>query len=148
MHAKKILMATDFSGFGDTAMKLATSLARDTGAQLMVVHVMPPPLAAIDADYVGYGVEEDEATRRKHLAAARPDDPNISFSHHLLHGQPAEAIVEFAEEQEVDMIIIGSHGRRGLTRLLMGSVAEHIVRHARVPVLTVKNTEKSAAIAD
>jgi len=63
----------------------------------------------------------------------------VRFEHKLLVGDPASAIVEAAEEENVDLIVLGTHGRTGLTRLLMGSVAENVVRKAKCPVLTVKH---------
>jgi len=68
-----------------------------------------------------------------------PSDPSVSFEHKLLAGDPAAAIVEAADQENVDLIVLGTHGRTGLTRLLMGSVAENVVRKAKCPVLTVKH---------
>lgn len=65
-------------------------------------------------------------------------DPAIACRHHLLHGDPATQIVQFAEDEGVDLIVMGTHGRTGLKHLLMGSVAEHVLRHARCPVLVVR----------
>ena len=143
MKASKVVLATDFSEHSDTALRLATSLARDTGAMLLITHVMPPPLHAADRGFTGYAEGEDEAARQKQLDEVRPTDSEVGFAHHLLHGQPAEEVVRFAEDEKADMIVIGSHGRRGVTRLLLGSVAEHIVRHAACPVMTVKHSDRT-----
>jgi len=67
-----------------------------------------------------------------------PTDPAVPYEHHLLIGNPATAIVHLAETENVDLIVLPTHGRTGLMRLLMGSVAEEVVRKARCPVLTVK----------
>jgi nucleotide-binding universal stress UspA family protein len=81
------------------------------------------------------------------LADVKPRDPRVVCEHHLLAGDPAEAIIRTAEQEGVDIIVIGTHGRTGLTRLLMGSVAEAIVRRATCPVLTVKQPTPVAATA-
>lgn len=67
-----------------------------------------------------------------------PPDPTVKFEHHLVTGDPASAVVRLAEEENVDLIVMGTHGRTGLRRLLMGSVAEAIVRRAKCAVLTLK----------
>lgn len=138
MNAKKILFPTDFSPSSDEALKLATSLARDTGATLLIVHVEELPLATGGAEYLYSFPEPQTDQLREMLNNVVPTDPQIPVEHMLLAGDPAEAIVRTAESEHCDMIVIGTHGRRGLTRLLMGSVAEAVVRGATCPVLTAK----------
>jgi nucleotide-binding universal stress UspA family protein len=137
MNANKILVPTDFSQASEEALRWATSLARDTGAVLTIAHVEEPPMA-----YAGeLPLVPDEETReelRRSLAGTLPGDATVSFEHKLLVGDPAAAIVDLAERENADLIVMGSHGRKGLTRLLMGSVAEAVVRKAKCPVLTVK----------
>ena len=87
--------------------------------------------------YVGDG-EGHREELKKNLVAVMPADPSIHFEHKLLVGDPATAIVQLAEDENADFLVIGTHGRTGLTRLLMGSVAEAVVRHAKCPVLTIK----------
>ncbi len=85
---------------------------------------------------------EDEANReelRKSLLQVMPADHTVPYDHMLLVGDPATAIAQAAEREGADLIVMGTHGRTGLTRLLMGSVAEAVVRKARCPVLTVKH---------
>jgi nucleotide-binding universal stress UspA family protein len=72
------------------------------------------------------------------LHEVKPSDPNIPVVYRLVTGDPATSVVQAAEEEGADFIVVGSHGRTGLGRLLMGSVAEAIVRHAKCPVVTVK----------
>lgn len=92
------------------------------------------------------GVDETNRQElRKALAQVVPTDPNVPYEHKLLIGDPATSIVDLAESEGVDFIVLGSHGRTGLTRLLMGSVAEAVVRRAKCPVLTVKQPDKSAS---
>lgn len=138
MKAQKILYPTDFSEAGRQALAMATSLARDSGATLIVAHVEEPPMAYGGGEMY-YGVDQlDHEELRKSLAAVVPTDPAVPCVHKLLIGDPAEAILQLAEADHVDLIVMGTHGRTGLTRLLMGSVAEAVVRRAKCPVLTVK----------
>ena len=138
MKASKILFPTDFSHTGDAALALATSLARDTGAALLIVHVEEPPVAYGGGELY-YGIP-NPATEdlRKMLDEVRPKDPNVPCDHYLITGDPAAAIVRFAEEENADLIVMGTHGRTGLSRLLMGSVAESVVGRAKCPVLTLR----------
>jgi len=77
------------------------------------------------------------------LEAVVPTDKNVSYEHHLLLGTAAEDIVRVATEEKADLIVIGTHGRTGLKRVLMGSVAEAVMRHAHCPVLTLKQSDKT-----
>jgi nucleotide-binding universal stress UspA family protein len=132
-----ILHPTDFSTHSDYAFRLACSLARDHGARVIALHVMPHPMAYGEAG--AYAAAEDQ---RPALLAdlrqlqARDNDPPVE--HRLREGDAAGEIVRLAEETQCDLIVMGTHGRRGLGRLLLGSVAEDVMRHAPCPVLTVK----------
>ncbi len=145
MSERKILFPTDFSHTGDAALDLATSLARERGATLLIVHVEEPP-AAYGAGEMYYGmphpVSEDLRTM---LDQVQPTDPQVLCERRLITGDPAMAIVRLAEEEGVELIIMGTHGRTGLMRLLMGSVAEAVVRRASCPVLTLRQPSKEAA---
>ncbi len=138
MQMKQILFPTDFSHTGDSALALATSLARDTGAKLLIVHVEEPPVAYGGGEMY-YGLPEPATDDLKRmLGEVLPADKQVPYEHHLITGSPSTAIVEFATSHDVDLIVLGTHGRTGLSRLLMGSVAEAIVRRAPCPVLTYK----------
>lgn len=138
MKAKTILFPTDFSHTGDAAMELATMLARDSGASLLIVHVEEPPLAYGGGELY-YGIPEPATEDlKKMLVDVKPSDPQVSYEHRLITGDPASSMVKLAEEEGVDMIVLGTHGRTGILRLLMGSVAEAVVRRAKCPVLTFK----------
>lgn len=140
LHIKKILHATDFSDCSASAFDLACALARDYTARLVVLHVKPPP-------FVPSGVMTPEPIEppetavelRHQLDAIQPADPTIAVEHVMLIGDEAEEIVHLAQEEGYDLIVIGTHGRTGLGRLLMGSVAEKVLRRAPCPVLTVKH---------
>lgn len=143
MKASKILFPTDFSHTGDAALTLASVLARDMGARLLIVHVEEPPMAYGAGDmYYGIGEPATEDLKRM-LDEVRPTDPAVSYEHHLTTGEPASAIIDLAEKENVDMIVMGTHGRTGLYRLLMGSVAEAVVRRAACPVITYRDPAKA-----
>ena len=138
MQAKRILFPTDFSHCGDAALAHATSLARDTGATLLIVHVEEPPVAYGGGDMY-YGIPEPATDDlKKMLADVKPTDASVPYEHHLIVGDPASAISRLVEDENIDLIVMGTHGRTGLSRLLMGSVAEAVVRQASCPVLTYK----------
>jgi nucleotide-binding universal stress UspA family protein len=137
---RTILYPTDFSPRSEYALHLASALARDYGARLIITHVKHPPvvvygdLGAVPAEPEGYDRELKEK-----LEAVRPTDPEILTEHYLLEGAAVDEIVRLAKETRTDLIVMGTHGRTGLSRLLMGSVAEFVLRHAPCPVLTVKS---------
>jgi nucleotide-binding universal stress UspA family protein len=135
---RKILHPTDFSDQSRAAFELACALARDYKAELLIVHVnRPTPIYAPDGIAVGVPVENPLELRAR-LASVRPSDPQITVEHHLLDGDPAEQILKTAQSQQVDLIVMGTHGTTGLARLILGSVAETVLRKANCPVLTVK----------
>jgi nucleotide-binding universal stress UspA family protein len=139
MNARKILYPTDFSTLGQTALEMATSLARDRGAKLLIVHV-EEPATAYGGGKLFYGIDEpDREELQRMLSEVVPTDPSVGYEHRLLIGSPATGIVHLSEREGVDMIVMPTHGRTGLLRLLMGSVAEEVVRKAKCPVLTVKS---------
>ena len=142
MNLSKILFSTDFSHTGDAALAMATMLARDTGAKLLIVHVEEPPVAYGGGELY-YGMPEPNTEDlEKMLKAVVPNDEAIPYEHHMITGSPASAITRFAEDEGVDLIVLGTHGRSGLPRLLMGSVAEAVVRKAHCPVLTFREPHK------
>ena len=139
MHAKKILFPTDFSHASDAALNYTASLARDMKATLVIVHVEEPLPAYVGEAYYGIPNPPNPEVRRMLEAVKPPAD--VPHEHRLLSGDPAEEIVRLAAEKHVDMIVMSTHGRTGLSRLLMGSVAEHVVRRAACPVLTFKQPQ-------
>jgi universal stress protein A len=142
MNAKKILVPIDFSTGSETALELATSLARDTGASLLITYVQIPPLPVGGGEFIYTAPEPPTEELRARLKKVLPKDAQIPVEHRLLHGDPSDSIVRLAEDEKVDFIVMGTHGRRGLTRILMGSVAELVVRWAKCPVITVKSPAK------
>jgi nucleotide-binding universal stress UspA family protein len=146
MNVKKILFPTDFSHFGNEGLKLATSLARDNDATLFIVHVQEPT-TAYGGGEMYYGLSEPNTHKlQEMLKDIVPDDPTVSYEHRLITGDPATALVRFAKDEDIDLIVMGTHGRRGVMRMLMGSVAEVVVRRAPCPVLTFKPAVKEVAM--
>lgn len=138
MKLNKILVPVDFSTPTRAAVQTATSLAKDHGATIVLLHVEEPPLAYGGGELY-YGVEAPDVNAlRKMLEEVRPSDPNVFCTRRLVTGDPAAAIVRVAEEEGADMIVMSTHGRTGVTRFLMGSVAEEVVRKAPCPVLTLR----------
>ena len=146
MQLKKILYATDFSEYSRAALNYASSLAAATGAKLYILHAddTTPGMVFGDVGY-GYVPELDEIAKEEYdsLQKIVPTTEGVEYEHLFTRGAAAEEILTTAEKENVDLIVIGTHGRSGVSRLLLGSVAEAIVRKAACPVLTVKQpTEK------
>lgn len=138
---KLILHPTDFSACSEHAFRLACSLARDQGARLVVLHVLDRPVIV----YSGVAMAppapppvHDRDAVRAQLDKIQASVPGVAIEHRLEEGDPADAVLQVADDIRCDLIVLGTHGRTGLGRLLMGSVAEKVVRKAKCPVLTVK----------
>jgi nucleotide-binding universal stress UspA family protein len=134
---RTILHPTDFSDRSEGAFHLACSLARHHGARLIVLHVIPPPICHGEV----VARQQPDGYREQMwdwLSRLQPPDPGVDIDHRLTDGDPAAEILRVAQDDCCDLIVMGTHGRTGLGRLLMGSVAEQVVRKASCPVLTVK----------
>jgi len=140
---QKILVATDFSSTADSAEKLGFRLARLLGAELHLVHVrviLEDPLMAEEKqlELERLMASVDDATQEA-FAKGRSGEPGITVKTHLVRSvSAAEAIVETATDEGIDLIVMGTHGRRGIKHMLLGSVAENVIRSVRIPVLTVR----------
>lgn len=146
MQIRSILLPTDFSECGNYALSYAASLARKFGASIICVHVIEPmvptvgysgmteplPLADITDQL------EDSAERELPKISECEECEGLDIEEVIVHGEAATEIARVAEERNVDLIIISSHGRTGLGRILFGSTAEAVVRHSSCPVLVVK----------
>jgi nucleotide-binding universal stress UspA family protein len=143
---KTILHPTDFSERSDAAYRLAGALARDYDARLVIVHVAEPPVAIYGPDLILPPTESYEQPLRAKLQELTRRDPTIRVEERFVEGDPAKEILRVAKETQCDLIVMGTHGRTGLGRLLMGSVAEQVVRKARCPVLTVKTPLADASV--
>lgn len=130
LSVQTILHPTDFSKRSGYAFQLACSLARDQGARLIILHIMPVPLVQEKQLY-----REEMAGELSQLSAP---DTQVRMEHRLEEGDAATQILRVAQETGCDLIVMGTHGRTGLGRLVMGSVAEEVLRLASCPVLTVR----------
>ncbi len=129
-RVRKILYATDFSSYSTQAYFHAVGLAESWKASLIITTVFTP---GVDGQTVA-----DREYWQSQLETVRPSNPRIPVTHTLLEGDPASEIVQYAAESKVDVIVMGTHGRSGVERLLMGSVAERVLRDAHCSVLVVK----------
>lgn len=141
--AKRLLVPVDGSDPADAALEFALEEYPDADITI---------LSVIDPTDVGYGSIEAAPSTFEHLqesaeertkaildeAEARAADHGIEVTTETVIGMPSRAIVEWAENNDVDGIVIGSHGRKGVTRVLLGSVAETVVRRSPVPVTVVR----------
>ena len=132
-----ILHPTDFSDHSLCAFRVACALARDYNALLIVLHVDYLP-AALYGDVIATPRPADYETRLREQLYGLRAEPGTRVDHRLNEGHPVTEILGVAEEVNADMIVMGTHGRTGLGRLLLGSVAEQVMRKARCPVLTVR----------
>ncbi len=137
IHVKKILYPTDFSTYSNLAYFHAVGLAETYGASLTVVYVYTPG----SAESAG----GDRPYWRSQLEQVRPANPQIPVHHAFLEGDPATEITRYAADVGVDVIVIGTHGRTGIDRLVLGSVAEKVMREAPCSVLVVKLPRGAAA---
>jgi nucleotide-binding universal stress UspA family protein len=103
-----------------------------------VLHVTPPPTIVYGTGVVPPDPEAEKAQLREMLHQKHPGDPKISQEFLLIQGDTVAEVLRVASERKADMIVLGTHGRTGLSRLLMGSVAEQILRQAKCPVLTAR----------
>lgn len=133
-----ILHPTDFSEQSESAFALASALARDYQARLVVLHVVPIPATLDPEGFVTSDNEEEQAFALDQLHRLELEEKDIQLDSRLEHGAVAANILHVAEESHADLIVMGTHGRSGLSRLLLGSVAEQVMRGAPCPVVTVK----------
>ncbi len=138
LTVKTILHPTDFSACSDFAFRVACSLARDYGARVVVLHVAPPPVIGYGEGVIPPAPAEFEEALRTQLEQVQPRDPRIPVTHLFVEGNAAHEILEAARDETADVIVLGTHGRTGLGRVVLGSVAEHVMRKAPCPVLTIK----------
>jgi len=145
MSASTILVATDFSEMSRFALDYATNDAIRNGAKMLIVHALAVPSVEQGEGMLHSAVEpEDLQTAERRLTAIKPNTEEVHFEHRLVTGEPAKEILRLAKDENVDLIVMGTHGRTGLMRALMGSVAERVVRDATCPVVTVKVPEALA----
>ena len=137
---KTILFATDFSPTSQVAFNVAGALARDYRARIIALHVVEPVTVAFGEFGAYTGPDEDKGLAMTSLHAIKAPAPTVTIEYRLLEGDAATVIVETAAETGADLIVMGTTGRAGFSRLVMGSVAEEVLRRAPCPVLTIRGT--------
>lgn len=142
MPISTILVPIDFSPSSYAAVEYASALAAGSGASLIFAHVAVPnaEFATPPDSSEGrpYALASQQDPGAAPLDAIAPSNKTVRFTHRLLSGSPADELLGLASQEHVDLIVMGTHGHSGLTRLLLGSVAEEVVRRAACPVLTLK----------
>lgn len=139
-----ILVPVDGSGPADRAVGLALQVARATGARLWFVNVISDSEIVLDAEaplvnpQARIDVERSKADALLSAAAATAKASGVQADIECVEGEPIDRIVAFATERGCDLIAMGTHGRSGLARLLLGSVTEGVLRHSHVPVLCIR----------
>lgn len=145
---KRILVPTDFSEFSHHALTYAVAFAEKFGAELHLLHVVqdigvlvpdlvtaaPPMMPSVDQMSTAARGALDRLAQEKQL-------DRLPLHKHVSQGTPFYEIIRLAKEADIDLIVMGTHGRSGLTHVLMGSVSEKVVRKAPCPVLTVRHPE-------
>jgi len=152
---KNILVATDFSAPSDSALEYGRALALNFGARLHVLHVVEVPVFSAGADGTAYdftliqeSMEEDARKRLADLLGPENGQPPAMTPVVTTGPSPAVVITDYSTTADIDVIVMGTHGRGMLGHLFMGSVAERVVRIAPCPVLTLRNPEHEFVFPD
>jgi nucleotide-binding universal stress UspA family protein len=145
---KHLLVAVDFTSASDHALERALDMAAGLGARVTVIHVYAVrALRIADSDYIPSADEVSrvsaEAEQKLEAVMARHQRQGVAIDFHLRTGRPpAEEINTYAAEIGADLIVVGTHNRGALGRVILGSVAEDVIRAAKIPVLTVHEPTK------
>jgi nucleotide-binding universal stress UspA family protein len=150
----RILVPTDFSETADAALAYAKSLATRLGASLHLLYVfsdlsatatmVPEVYVPLPPEVRERALEEARESLLKRLGSA--EEKHFHGTRTIVTGLTAKEIVQYATDNGIDLIVMGTHGRRGVAHLLLGSVAEHVLRTAPCPVLTVRNSPVRNAV--
>ena len=150
MPIETILFAGDLSAQSACAFQFALGLARDYRARLKVVHVATPPLLVTQQELQralestdGYRAELEALVRQTYAVDSSP-----SVEYLVLEGDPAVELLQAASDLQCTLIVMGTHGRSGLSRVMLGSVAERLIRKAECPVLTVKSQVAKESVTE
>ncbi len=147
MEIKKILFPTDFLEGSSDAIPFAIDIAKKYDARLYIIHVVQDvaqatgwyvPHASVDELY-----KDMEKSARKEIERFFAEELRgfDNYENHIIRGTPSHEILDFVEKYDINLIVMGTHGRKGLDKLIFGSTAEKIVRNALCPVLTVRIPE-------
>lgn len=152
---KRVLWPTDFSDLSLQAGRYARGFSELSGAEMHVVHVVPPPIVT-DAGVVVPAEVPISISEAQLLTAANEALERVIKTHFdgdarivrraLSGGAPWREICRYAEDNEIDLIVVSTHGHTGWRHTLLGSTAERIIQHAPCPVLTVKHPERECLV--
>jgi universal stress protein A len=144
---RRVLHPSDFTSFSRAALRKAIEMAKANRAELLLVHVVSPVVPVPGDAYISPKMYDDlavsaRASAQKQLdkLSAQVKKARVKSRAFVLEGAPAEEIVRFVRGRRVDLIVMGTHGRAGLAKLFVGSVADRVVAAASCPVLTVRGT--------
>ena len=144
---RRVLHPSDFTSFSRAALRKAIEMAKANRAELLLVHVVSPVVPVPGDEYISPKIYDDLAVSARVSAqkqldklSAQVKKARVKSRAFVLEGAPAEEIVRFARGRRVDLIVMGTHGRAGLAKLFVGSVADRVVAAASCPVLTVRGT--------
>jgi len=147
IDVKRVMHPTDFSDYSNEACKYACALSDKFGSELHLVHVLPEPATLLPHDpmggvgYLPEGWVEDMLVQSEQQLAKLPNPDwykGTRIVRASLEGPAFLEIIRYAKDNDIDMIVMSTHGRTGIPHLLMGSVAENVVRKAPCPVLTLR----------
>ena len=151
MVAQHILVPTDFSDHADYALDYAIELAQKLQARLTLLHIIDTmPLGVVEEGSMlppSYWQElETNLGQSMEASLKRLTDVDLQGETMIVHGVPFQSIIDIAKEKAADLIVMGTHGRTGLTHVLMGSVAERVVRMAPCPVLVTRGKTETSDV--
>jgi nucleotide-binding universal stress UspA family protein len=143
---ERILVPSDFSEYSDQALRYGLELARKFGATLYLLHVVTDPATQAFAGDVfttppAEVLDQWVVEAEQRLTAVVPDRDRARVRVRAVVGSPYSEILQFAEEEEIDLVVMGTHGRGGVSHFLLGSIAERVVRRSPCPVLTVRHPQ-------
>jgi nucleotide-binding universal stress UspA family protein len=151
---KKIMVATDGSEHVRTAIDSAIEIAKLSEAKLYAIHVITLGFYSIthSINSEWENAMKDQLIKEGHDAIAYVENAgrnaNVEVESVILEGSPAEEIIDFAEKNDIDLIVMGTHGMSGIQSFLLGSVAENVVRHSKKPVLIVRSKTAENILVD
>ena len=148
---QKVLCAVDFFPASEAALFHATSLARNYGAELHVLHVIPPVSSVFSSDkHTAELVKkaDEDSQFRLEAMAKRAEASGVKTTFEIRFGEIDQEIINGIDEQGADLIVAGTHGRRGFQHWLMGSVCERLLRRVSIPILTVANPKKRVSVGN
>ena len=141
MNIQRILCPVDFSEYNLAANQYASSLAKSTGARIIYLHAyVADPYETPPIYFDSVKTEKELVDKLENFI--EPDCPDVQGSYVVEYGLATDRIIKYANENEVDLIVMGTHGRTGLRRVLLGSVVEAVIRQAECPVLAIKSETK------